>query len=400
MSPAESAVLRRRRNGTQQACEPCRKSKLRCDHSIPICGRCKRRKVVSECKYEPSPSKSMRPDIGTSPSVSPARSTRKSSPPLPLEHQNDYEIFAAGSPYVQKCPNGFLGPTAYSAIFLEQQGKLDLGLLDPCKSYHKHANGAGHGRLSHDISVPHDVAAHEPNAAAVRLGTNILNALPSRDICERLIKRYDVFYDIVSHKPSIKVNYKSFWDTYGQCLAEPKDPAKLSIVSGEMCRNAWSMLGGELPKSRHEWITWVAGHNFRWEMVGVFIAMFGLAAISLPDWDPLFISQNEHRNDRKKFACSMRDLVEACLLISDHADNVSVLAVYLLQFSTELQTHCETGKTSKSGYYPRYTNSRTKIHRLSALEEARKPRLQRDCSWTSQRKRRREASSLYRIGIE
>lgn len=119
-----------------------------------------------------------------------------------------------------------------------------------------------------------------------------------------------------------------------------------------MCRNAWSIPGGELPKNQQEWMIWVTGHDFRWALVGVFIAMFGLAAISLPDWYPLFKSQSEHRNDRRKFACSMRDLVEACLLLSDHAGNVSVLAIYLLQCSAELQSYCETGKTSQSKQYP------------------------------------------------
>jgi len=33
-----------RRNGKLQACEPCRKSKLRCDHVLPYCGRCAKRK--------------------------------------------------------------------------------------------------------------------------------------------------------------------------------------------------------------------------------------------------------------------------------------------------------------------------------------------------------------------
>lgn len=29
--------LPRRRNGKQQACEPCRKAKIACDHSLPVC---------------------------------------------------------------------------------------------------------------------------------------------------------------------------------------------------------------------------------------------------------------------------------------------------------------------------------------------------------------------------
>jgi len=237
---------------------------------LPVCGRCKRRKVVSECKYEASPSKKFGPTIGTPLPVSPTSTNiRKTNAPLNLENHDDYAIFAAGSQHAQNCPKGFLGPTACSSIFLKQQGKLDLGLLDPCKSYHKHTDDAGPCASSRDNSIPHEVASHPPNVAAIQLGIQILNALPQLYICERLIERYDVFEHIVSHKPSIRINHKSFWDTYGQYPPKPKDPANLSIPPGEMCRNAWFILGGELPKNQQEWMIWVTGHDFRSDLMGV-----------------------------------------------------------------------------------------------------------------------------------
>lgn len=58
--------------------------------------------------------------------------------------------------------------------------------------------------------------------------------------------------------------------------------------------------------------------------------MFGLAATSLPSLDPLFATQEGQSNNRRKFACNMRDLVDGCLLLCDHADNVTTLSVYLL----------------------------------------------------------------------
>ncbi len=57
------------------------------------------------------------------------------------------------------------------------------------------------------------------------------------------------------------------------------------------------------------------------------VAIFGIAAISLPNCDPLLATQDESRNERKRIACGMRDLVEAFLLLCDHADNVCNLAV-------------------------------------------------------------------------
>lgn len=44
-----------RRNGKEKACEPCRKGKLACDHSVPVCNRCIRRKITSKCMYHPAP---------------------------------------------------------------------------------------------------------------------------------------------------------------------------------------------------------------------------------------------------------------------------------------------------------------------------------------------------------
>lgn len=44
-----------RRNGKLQSCEPCRKSKLRCDHVVPACGRCVKRGKTSSCFYHPNP---------------------------------------------------------------------------------------------------------------------------------------------------------------------------------------------------------------------------------------------------------------------------------------------------------------------------------------------------------
>ena len=53
MSLRGQSVLRR--NGKQQSCEPCRKSKLKCDHVLPKCGRCIQRKIEYRCVYHPAP---------------------------------------------------------------------------------------------------------------------------------------------------------------------------------------------------------------------------------------------------------------------------------------------------------------------------------------------------------
>lgn len=41
----------RRRNGRLQACEPCRKRKVSCDHAFPACRRCRARNNPNGCVY-------------------------------------------------------------------------------------------------------------------------------------------------------------------------------------------------------------------------------------------------------------------------------------------------------------------------------------------------------------
>lgn len=44
-----------RKNGKQASCEPCRLGKVRCDHRMPVCDRCRRRNMSSDCWYHPAP---------------------------------------------------------------------------------------------------------------------------------------------------------------------------------------------------------------------------------------------------------------------------------------------------------------------------------------------------------
>ena len=52
-----AATKTTRRNGQLMSCEPCRRSKQRCDHGWPHCMRCRKRGKTAEakCHYHPAP---------------------------------------------------------------------------------------------------------------------------------------------------------------------------------------------------------------------------------------------------------------------------------------------------------------------------------------------------------
>lgn len=131
-SVAAVAAAPLRRNGKKPSCEPCRKSKLSCDHIRPICGRCQRRRAPERCLYHPAPMTNGQkpnpssikenqpvPQDSTSPrrpASSSLENGSKSASPLPEDR------LTVASPPV----SGFLGPTSYSAVYTEGQSDINI----------------------------------------------------------------------------------------------------------------------------------------------------------------------------------------------------------------------------------------------------------------------------------
>ncbi|PYI00709.1 hypothetical protein BO78DRAFT_329353, partial [Aspergillus sclerotiicarbonarius CBS 121057] len=84
------------------SCEPCRKGKLRCDHQVPVCGRCARRGQAARCIYHPAPM--TRPD---------RRQTRQTSQGHSLQGHS-----LQGPAECNPRPQGWLGLTSPRGIDL------------------------------------------------------------------------------------------------------------------------------------------------------------------------------------------------------------------------------------------------------------------------------------------
>ncbi|PYH41776.1 uncharacterized protein BP01DRAFT_376808 [Aspergillus saccharolyticus JOP 1030-1] len=82
------STLGRRRNRSLASCEPCRKSKIRCDHGKPTCASCHRRGLRAQCWYHPAPltkNRTSQRHSLTTPPIS-VRATRSAVPSyLPVE---------------------------------------------------------------------------------------------------------------------------------------------------------------------------------------------------------------------------------------------------------------------------------------------------------------------------
>ncbi|GLA66540.1 hypothetical protein AtubIFM54640_009118 [Aspergillus tubingensis] len=122
-----------RRNGQLSSCEPCRKSKLRCDHSAPTCNRCVRRGKSDLCVYHPAPLTKPR-ELSRPLKVTKIATKEQTLVPAKtltwdsLGASSPVSVLgSAAFPNSSKLPfsgSGFLGPTSYSGAF--SNSELDV----------------------------------------------------------------------------------------------------------------------------------------------------------------------------------------------------------------------------------------------------------------------------------
>ena len=260
-----------RRNGKQQACEPCRISKLRCDHGSPVCARCIRRDLRSSCFYHPSPM-TRRVNASRAPK-SPQPTTRQQAAASTKEaakiaevtqtYDDDYGIFFSNIERPSKVYAGFLGPTSYSAIFSEHQSNFGIESDDWSQELSSDA--------FQDPEMP-EQSSQSRKASFINLGMRALKQLPDQRMCDFLLARFFICNDFLSlHRPTVRHAHASFWSTYGGCLQEPRIAEKLREVSREMCQNSRTILTASRTATPQEWWASFTGHQYRWEIVSFYV---------------------------------------------------------------------------------------------------------------------------------
>ncbi|KAL4996596.1 hypothetical protein BDV10DRAFT_195781 [Aspergillus recurvatus] len=113
----------RRRNGQAASCEPCRKDKVRCDHGLPICGRCQKRDTASHCYYHPAPLTRDRASparqLGRQRVSRSARRTVPKAPQIASPTPSSVEITIRNPETDQAHPPGYFGPTSFVSTFAD-----------------------------------------------------------------------------------------------------------------------------------------------------------------------------------------------------------------------------------------------------------------------------------------
>ena len=347
-------TLPRRRNGKQQACEPCRKAKIACDHSLPVCDRCKRRKVASKCVYLAAPmtrpaSEGNRRESETTrlnfPPTPKTTSSTITSPRASIQTESSVRPNPESGPFVRS--GGFFGPTNFADIYLQNRENLgnediqiSIDSRDPYVTPYE-------GLQSQTFLM---LASNELRGSPrVALGVKILRSLPDQATCNFLMEWYfENSHECVLDKHSMMAIVNSLWTTYGKFLKEPRRADDLENMSSVLCKNAEKPL--EEFEDYDPWIASITGTKLRWEILGGVFACLTSATLSLPERDAFFSTQRDGRKDRKYFAVELKDCVQACITLSNYMDLLNLPMVALLAKNLILQTVI-SGDTSEFTHY-------------------------------------------------
>lgn len=337
-STGATKALPRRRNGKEQACEPCRKAKMRCDHTLPLCQNCRRRGITEKCIYVEAPQtrpKSQRAS-GSNPKIlnpsqvaAYAHSARLNitSPEYPTPKEEEDE----GEASIFRRSSGFYGPTSFSAVFQDNESDLGPKVKSP--------------QDQSPAQIPDEIdRTMEEMSAKTALGIKVLSQLPNQTTCDRLLELYaSKGMDKGFHQPTVIYCMSSFWTTFGPVLRSPRKSKDLRDIAQLLTRNTVSMLRDT--DDPEVWLAQLSGRNLRWEMMGILVCTLGNVLLALPDDDPFWQSQSGRRSQRRHFALEMKMSCDDCVELSNQMDNINVLMVSLL-FKRNILESQVTGDTS------------------------------------------------------
>ncbi|KAI0906332.1 hypothetical protein F4823DRAFT_607750 [Ustulina deusta] len=379
-SESSQRVLNRnyRRNGKLQSCEPCRKSKLRCDHVVPTCSRCVRRKRVDKCVYHPNPlTKDRQAKEKALPT--PATTVNEEASPVPLPtiessepnspNSSNYHTLgvsqlnyqeeplqapaklnrAASAPplHSHRCRGepgrvnpGFLGATNFMCIFSENLSKL--------------------GVMSTELEGPKLPRLTISNDQIVR-GTQILSFLKDTSLVHDFVNRSFDIGDGVSNvciEPVMKQWLMKLWINHGETLKK-RNPEKLRRLSELLWHNTLTSIVVKENMDYKTWALQATGMNIRWEVIGIIAALIGQCATTLSRSDLLL---TQHNVSKPILARRMSEISSTCLGFCRDCEALDDLFVWLLVENSVL-----TASIKGDGSYAVYRESGEFVNAVVAM---------------------------------
>ena len=338
----------RRRNGKQQACEPCRKRKLACDHDYPTCHRCQRRKISQDCVYL-QPSKQ-----GATFGGSQRRSESTTSPLSPPQHLRNLDTIStsevAPTPGTSLTPGtqwplfegtrAWMGPTSFNAVY--QENRVQLGQLPGPPSPSEMCSA----KLWADYARRRGISSSK----WVQLGIEVVRQIPGTEqICDTLFSRH-VNPNDGWIRLAAKLVSESLWQTFGSLLQDRREE-NLERLSSTLCQNHGVTVREEATDAV-VWLESFSGKHLQWESLGILFTYWAFGALSSPVDDPIFLQPNGTVRERREVVTELKNCASSCIELygNDSADSGNTLLVYLMYKRNILDAVLETDAGKKTSY--------------------------------------------------
>ncbi|KAL7944055.1 fungal-specific transcription factor domain-containing protein [Trichoderma barbatum] len=312
----------RRKNGRPQACEPCRRRKVACDHRMPTCSRCRRGGVSDKCVYLAQlgqPNHHMNYSrSAAAPSLRPqAASSHPDSVSVPVNRTPQANL--------SDCNVGYLGATSFSAFYEEAQKSLPV-----TEKYESES----------DTMLPLKTVEVFPRLDELALSA--LQQIPDKASSKLLARLYWSFYAGWNTLSGRWLN-DSLWEAFGTTLdRETRDEEQLRRMSFRLCQSGAVPLG-ESHNDPQKWFDEFSGHNLRWESLGLLFIFWAGGARRLPEKTAISsdceVLQNTHASHLVK---QYKMAAWKCIELSRDAANSNVLLAFLVLGHCFLESN-ETG---------------------------------------------------------
>ncbi|KAL4876373.1 hypothetical protein BJY04DRAFT_200083 [Aspergillus karnatakaensis] len=254
-----------RKNGQQPSCEPCRTSKLRCDHTVPVCQRCVARQRADQCIYHPCPLTKPRENRQRKEQV---RAKRKSTP---ADSDKLYE-WASNAPSVPVR----LGATQSPNESDEFSSSVILGLASHTSDLFEDLKHFGYQSLVEESAAPVDPKDVEVGAQILAL----LEHLPF--YAEVLDLRFKLFEGTLFGPPlmreiiaQLKVLYH---DAIRGCSSAIGRQARLVELSKTIFKTTGTVIETHPDMTLSEYVAVIA---LRWEIIALLLGMAGRATYQI-----------------------------------------------------------------------------------------------------------------------
>ncbi|KAI1100907.1 hypothetical protein F4804DRAFT_344383 [Jackrogersella minutella] len=299
-----------RRNGRPQACDPCHKRKQACDHTRPVCQRCRKRKQDAECVYVMSGSRAPGP---RSPLPTPTPSMPRSAGAR--RHAGSSQTTPAVTPDIQAprlAQPGYLGPTSYCDIYEDTENSLSL------------LQGSDNATTQSENISQHAPIERAQNLMSPRVREmclTVLRSMPhgSRDDVLRFKKGSDGWL-----RPIAQRGLKSLYATFGHYLVQDCTSAKLEELARIICANTLKPFSDDQSDSGL-WTSQFMGENTRWELIG----LLSIFLVFVPGEDAAAVWKGKRSAEFDRTFHVQRENLRLCFELCKEFSTGNSLMLYL-----------------------------------------------------------------------